>query len=288
MTTTIVPPPPESPSVPSQRRWRPGVIVAVAVLLVGAVGVALGVSLTSGSSNDASYSYYQSMMGRFANSSMVGGGSMMGGGSLAGRAGYGWMMGGAQAPGWMHGGSLPSSMMGSSTDPGKVMGQLFADAPGPRVTAAQAAQLGNAVPAGATIDRAANSISFTTGAVHLDVVASPAGGPDETFRIAGLVNPIISVPQNATVTTVLVNADPDTAHGIVVTAAGAANSPMPMMASAPAFSGAALWFLGNPTNAGMHEGTVTFTASTAGTYQYLCPVPGHAAKGMVGDFIVRS
>jgi uncharacterized cupredoxin-like copper-binding protein len=31
----------------------------------------------------------------------------------------------------------------------------------------------------------------------------------------------------------------------------------------------------------MHGGTMTFTA---GTYQYLCPVPGHAQKGMVGMF----
>ena len=40
------------------------------------------------------------------------------------------------------------------------------------------------------------------------------------------------------------------------------------------------------TSAGMHAGTLTFTASTAGTYHYLCPVPGHAQKGMVGTFQV--
>lgn len=59
-----------------------------------------------------------------------------------------------------------------------------------------------------------------------------------------------------------------------------------MMGAAPAFPGAALWFLGNPTSVGMHAGTVTFTAGTAGTYRYLCPVPGHAQKGMVGAFQV--
>jgi uncharacterized cupredoxin-like copper-binding protein len=37
----------------------------------------------------------------------------------------------------------------------------------------------------------------------------------------------------------------------------------------------------------MHEGTVTFTASSAGTHQYLCPVPGHAQKGMAGSFVVE-
>ena len=43
----------------------------------------------------------------------------------------------------------------------------------------------------------------------------------------------------------------------------------------------------NPTSAGMHAGTLTFTASTASTFHYLCPVPGHAQKGMVGIFQVR-
>jgi hypothetical protein len=35
---------------------------------------------------------------------------------------------------------------------------------------------------------------------------------------------------------------------------------------------------GNPTTAGMHTGTLTFTPRT-GTYEYLCPVPGHAQMG---------
>lgn len=38
-----------------------------------------------------------------------------------------------------------------------------------------------------------------------------------------------------------------------------------MMTAAPSFGGSALWFLGNPTAAGMHTGTLAFTASTAGT-----------------------
>jgi uncharacterized cupredoxin-like copper-binding protein len=36
----------------------------------------------------------------------------------------------------------------------------------------------------------------------------------------------------------------------------------------------------------MHAGTLSFTAATPGTYQYLCPVPRHAQKGMVGTFVV--
>jgi uncharacterized cupredoxin-like copper-binding protein len=60
-----------------------------------------------------------------------------------------------------------------------------------------------------------------------------------------------------------------------------------MMTTSAAFTGAALWFLGDPTAAGMHAGTLTFTAAAPGRYQYLCPVPGHAQDGMAGSFTVR-
>ena len=84
------------------------------------------------------------------------------------------------------------------------------------------------------------------------------------------------------------NSDPDTAHGLVVTANGLATSWMPMITAPPTFTGSALWFLGNPTSAGMHTGTLRFMVGTAGTYQYLCAVPGHSQKGMVGTFVVTN
>ncbi len=230
------------------------------------------------------YSYYRSMMDR-----LYGGGSMMGGTGhswMMGGTGYRWMMGGLAAPAWMRGHALPGFMMGTSRDPGKIMGSLFANAPGPRVSAAQAAQLGRKIPAGATLDRTANRITFTGTSVRLLVLASPRGGPDETFRIAGLVNPAITVKAGARVSIEIINADPDTAHGLVITASHGTPSRMPMMTTRIAFPGAALWFLGNPTSAGTHAGTLIFTASTAGTYRYLCPVPGHAQKGMAGTFTV--
>jgi rusticyanin len=178
-------------------------------------------------------------------------------------------------------------MMGSGTDPGKIMGRLWASAPGPRVTPAEAATLGSQVPAGATVNRSARTITFSTTSVRLVAVASPAGGPDERFRIAGMVNPAVSVPAGSQVAIEVINADSDTAHGLVVTASSP-RSWMPMMTAGPAFPGAALWFLGNPSQAGMHAGTLTFTASTPGAYRYLCPVPGHAQKGMTGTFAVRA
>jgi rusticyanin len=230
-------------------------------------------------------SYYQAMMGR-----LHGGGSMMGGGSgygpMIGGAGYRWMMGGAAAPAWMRGHALPGYMMGTAHDPGKVMGALWADGPGPRVSPAQAARLGSLIPPGSALDRGANRITFTGTSVRLVILASPAAGPDETFRIAGLVNPAITVKTGARVSIEVINADPGTAHGLVITAGHGTPSWMPMMTTRTAFAGAALWFLGNPTSAGMHAGTLTFTGSAPGTYRYLCPVPGHAKKGMAGTLTV--
>ena len=276
-------------------RMRITVLISVAVVAAAGLGVGLAVA-ASGSGTQAPaaaaaapgsppYSYYRSMMSRY-----YGGSSMMGGSGndqqMMGMAGYRWMFGGASAPGWMQGADMPGSMMGTGTDPGTFMGQLWANAPGPRVSAGQAAQLGGQIPAGARIDRAAKAITFSTTTVRLAVVASPVGGPDETFRIAGLVNPAITVPAGAKVRIQVVNADPDTAHGLVVTASQNISSPMPMMTSHPAFTGSAVWFLGNPTTAGMHTATLTFTASTPGTYHYVCPVPGHAQEGMTGTFTV--
>lgn len=231
----------------------------------------------------SAYGYYRSMMGRYHDGMMMGGGP---GPWMMGRGGYRWMMGLGRVPGWMHGGRLPGYMMESRADPGKIMGRFWANAPGPRVSPARAAALGRQVPASARVNRATNTITFTSERVRLAVLASPAGGPDETFRIAGLVNPKLVVPDGARIRIEVVNADPDTAHGLAVTASQDTRSPMPMMTARPAFPGSALWFLGNPTSAGMHTGTLDFTAATPGTYRYLCAVPGHARKGMAGTIVI--
>jgi rusticyanin len=236
----------------------------------------------------AAHSYYRSMMGRLysGSSGMMGGTSSRG--WMMGDTGYRWMMGGLDAPAWMHGSALPRYMMGTSRDPGKVMGALFANSPGARVSPAQAARLGSQVPAGATASTAQHRITFSGMTVRLTVLGSPAGGPDETFRVAGMVNPTIVVKANAHVSIEVINADPDTSHGLVVTASQGTSSWMPMATARPAFPGSSVWFLGNPTATGMHAATLSFTASTPGTYRYLCPVPGHAQKGMTGTFTVSS
>ena len=280
--------------------------------LVAATGLGAGVALASNSpghlaagetptpasSASPGYSWYRSMMSSRYGPSVAG---MLGStsdgsyGWMMSEAGYQWMTGsGTASPGWMTE-ALPSAMMGGAgmmgvgagADPGKIMGTLWANASGPRISAAEATALGNQVPAGAQVSQADNTITGTARTVRLTVLASPASGPDETFRAAGLVNPRIVVSAGARVVIRFVNADADTAHGLVITAGTATGGVMPMMTARPAFDGSALWFLGDPTSAGMHEGVLDFTATTPGSYRYLCPVPGHAQKGMAGVFIVE-
>jgi rusticyanin len=274
------------------KRRRIFVVVGIAVLAVAGLGAGMAVAvsavssspgmMSSGATSGSSYSYYRSVMSSFGGSTMMGGSSN----SMMSGTEYRWMMGGASAPGWMRGGSLPGFMMGTSTDEGEVMGKLFANAPGSRVSTARTGRLSHEITAGETLDATHNRISFSGTTAHLVVVAGASGSSNGVFRIAGLVNPTVSVQAGARVIIEVVNADPNMAHGFVVSTIGSASSSMPMLTARPGFSGSALWFLGDSTAMGMHDATFTFTATIAGTYQYLSPVPGDSRAGMVGAFMV--
>lgn len=153
------------------------------------------------------------------------------------------------------------------------------------VTAGQVKALSEQVPAGASIDKRADTISFSAAAVSFTVVAIAPGAPDMTFTVAGLTNPTIMVPARARVTVRFVNNDPDEAHGWLIT-----DHKPPFQfgqPATPAIAGAYGGVIGDPTAAGDGANTVTFTASAAGSYEYICPMPGHAQMGMAGSFIVR-
>jgi len=153
------------------------------------------------------------------------------------------------------------------------------------VSTSQVRTLGDQVPAGASVDKAADKITFIRATVSFIVVAIPPGGPDMTFRVAGLTNPNIVVPQGSQVTVEFINADTDEAHGWLVT-----NQQPPFnfgQSRQPAISGGSAGLIGDPTTAGDGARTVTFRADPTGTYQYICPMPGHAQMGMHGTFIVR-
>lgn len=139
-------------------------------------------------------------------------------------------------------------------------------------------------PEGARIDKERNTVTFATAVASFAVVAVPPRGPDMTFRIAGLTDPTVAVPAGANVTVTFINADSDEAHGWELTTAV---PPFSFQPGPPAFPGAFARGLGDPTPAGDGAETITFTARTSGSYQYVCPMPGHAQMGMHGAFIVN-
>jgi rusticyanin len=183
----------------------------------------------------------------------------------------------------------PMNMSSPDASLGQLIGReagtaLAGDSP-LTVTAAQVQALGNQVPAGATIDRCLNRITFTATIASFVIEAVPPNNPDMTFRIAGLVNPTVIVPRNAQVRIEYINADHDEAHAFVITSA---NQPFTFRPDVPpAFPGAAAGPIGDPTAAGQGARDIAFTASASGVYRYLCPMPGHAEMGMDGNFVVQ-
>ena len=193
-------------------------------------------------------------------------------------------------PGMSVGGGGSSAGAGFSSSSlaqsiGKQAGVAMAGMAPQTVSLAQTRALSDQVPAGASVDKASNTITFTGGSVSFTVVAVPPGGPDMTFRVAGLTNPALIVPQGAQVTVQFINGDTDEAHAWMIT------SEQPPFSfyqpKTPAIPGAFSGLIGDPTVGGQGASTVTFSAGAAGTYQYICPLPGHAQMGMHGAFIVR-
>ncbi len=178
-------------------------------------------------------------------------------------------------PRWIYGGE----------EIGQAMGRALAGRASETVSLARAEVLADAPPAGATVDRAANSIRFDGPTASLAIVANPPNGADMRFRAAGLENPTIEVARGALVEIQFVNGDSDSAHGWllldpVVRIGDVVHGPR-------AFKNA-FAVLGDPTGAGQPVATIAFRANRSGTYRYECPVPGHAAMGMRGTFLVMS
>ena len=152
------------------------------------------------------------------------------------------------------------------------------------VPVSQVRALSGQAPAGASIDARTRAIIFRTAAVSFTVVAIAPGAPDMTFTVAGLTDPAIIVPRGARVTVRFINNDTDEAHGWLITGSG---PPFDFgQPATPAIPGAYAGVIGDPTAAGDGANTITFTASGTGSYQYICPMPGHAQMGMHGSFTV--
>lgn len=123
-------------------------------------------------------------------------------------------------------------------------------------------------------------ITIPGSTVHLSVLS----GPGLSFAIGGLVNPTIQVTPGAQIMVHFLNIA-TIPHSFAIVAQG------PPYASEPpsevAFSGAESPDAMMGTTSGGNA-TFSFTAGSAGTYWYLCHVPGHATGGMYGKFVVQA
>jgi plastocyanin len=174
----------------------------------------------------------------------------------------------------------------AAVDLGSIWGRAFQGRAPAYETLAAVKSQADAPPVGASVSHTANTITFAGSTVAVTIVANPPNGRDMAFRIGGLENPVLVVRQGAHVTVRFINGDSDSAHGWLlldplVKVGNSVHGPR-------AFSGSYAPILGDPTGAGQPLETITFTATTPGTYIYECPVPGHAAMGMRGSFVVNA
>jgi rusticyanin len=212
---------------------------------------------------------------------------------IIGMASAGYVIAQFASPGRGYAGQYRVPRGSGSTLPDSSLAQFIAQQAGTRlagkaaqnVPASQVAALSGLHPAGASIDTPAGTITFHSSTVSLTVVAIAPGKPDMTFTAAGLANPAISVPRGARVTVRFINNDTDEAHGWLIT-----DGKPPFgfgQPAVPAIAGAFTGVIGDPTAAGDGANSITFTAGSTGSYEYICPMPGHAQMGMHGKFTVR-
>lgn len=192
----------------------------------------------------------------------------------------------ASGSGWASRPQAASRTAAASVDLGSIWGRAFQERATAHEPLASVEAQANATPAGASVNRATNTITFTGATASVTIVANPPNGRDMAFRIAGRENPTLVVRQGARVTVRFVNGDSDSAHGWllldpIVKVGNTVHGPR-------AFPDAYAPILGDPTTAGQPLETITFTATTPGSYTYECPVPGHAGMGMRGSFEVTA
>ena len=143
--------------------------------------------------------------------------------------------------------------------------------------------------AAAIVNHRMDTVTYTGAPVELVALGSPPGNPDETWNIAGMVNPTVRIHTGAQVTVHFfdADADKDTWHGWLPTTARPAYPRQVAQRVPLAFPDAVARPVHGETAHRWFGRTVRFIAARAGTYYYLCQVPGHAQMGMYGELVVR-
>ncbi|NMP21542.1 multicopper oxidase domain-containing protein [Sulfobacillus harzensis] len=157
----------------------------------------------------------------------------------------------------------------------------------PVLTAAAVAQWVQQGARGTVINAHGPMVTYHTRQVTLVALASPVAihRVGLFWEIDGLINPTIRVPLGATVHVVVINADRTHYHGFSVTAVrDARRNPRDVPMNPDAFIG----MVAPITPVGDQWAETTFHATRAGTFHYVCWLPGHAARGMIGTWEVTT
>jgi rusticyanin len=122
------------------------------------------------------------------------------------------------------------------------------------------------------------TLTFHQRLVRLVVRSGPANDM-LSYRIDGLRNPTLIVPAGATLKTLFINTDDDMTHNLRLTV-----QKMPFKGT---MKSVGTGELPHVSGTAFHAEELTFRLPKAGTYIYLCTIPGHAPRGMFGTLIVR-
>ena len=186
------------------------------------------------------------------------------------------------------GAQLVAAPQGSGGMDGMMGPGDMGQAASPQVTSARAVrgQI-EAATHGAHVTSSARKITYLTKQVSLVMVGAPPGRPGMYWQADGLVNPTILVPAKSTITVHFADGDPGTHHGWELTATPPPYPRMAMMEAWPVVPGGFAMPVPPPAGSTWYGRTLKFVAPPAGTYHYLCPVPGHAQQGMWGTLVVE-
>ena len=146
-------------------------------------------------------------------------------------------------------------------------------------------------------------LRFTGKRIVIPVIAVEPDKPDTTFEVHDEVDPTLVVPAGSELQFTLVNTDEGMKHGLDVTARAppygqTPHLPMmemphqhaPLSGSDTIKKAIAATSLVHPATSNRKWIAVRATAWFSlkpGIYYYVCPVPGHAKRGMYGEIIAR-
>ncbi len=144
-----------------------------------------------------------------------------------------------------------------------------------------------AAQVGRSVRREGHTLVYHRSHVTLVALGAPGSRPGMYWQIDGIDRPTVSVPAGSRVTVDFANGDPGHPHGFELTTAAPPYPSMAMMIGSVASNGAFIMPVPAPQGQLWYAATATFTAPRSGTYYIICPVPGHAQRGMWATFIVR-